>query len=168
MKVTRLLAALLGAAALSLMSCGEPAPLAPRPASLLLGSGPTGLLRCSPLAADSVTQTIGPDGGTLYVGPHSLTVPAGALDAPVSITAVAPSDTVNQGRFQPAGLSFQRPASLTMSYANCDLLGSLLPKQIAYTTDLLVILDYLPSIDNFFAQRVTGHLQHFSTYAVAW
>ena len=168
MKVTKLLAALLGAAAVAMLSCGEPAPLAPRAPNPLLGLGPTGLLRCSPLAADSVTQTIGPDGGTLYVGPHSLMVPAGALDAPVSITAVAPSDTVNQVRFQPAGLSFQRPASLSMSYANCDLLGSLLPKRIAYTTDLLVILDYLPSIDNLLAQRVRGQLQHFSTYAIAW
>lgn len=167
MKVTRLLAALLGGAAVALLSCGDPAPLAPRPSGLILPP-PTGLLQCTPLPADSVTQTIGPDGGTLYVGAHSLTVPAGALDAPVSITAVAPSDTVNQVRFQPEGLQFQRPASLTMSYANCNLLGSLLPKQIAYTTDLLVILDYLPSIDSLLAQRVTGQLQHFSTYAVAW
>ncbi len=167
MKATRLpRAMLLGGAVLALLSCGDPAPLGPRPSDSLFGR--TGLLSCSPLPADSVTQTIGPDGGTLYVGAHWLSVPAGALLEPVSITAVAPADTVNQVRFQPEGLSFQRPAALTMSYANCDVLGSLLPKRIAYTSDALSILEYLASMDNLLTQRVTGQLQHFSTYAIAW
>lgn len=167
MKATRLArAALAGGVIFALLSCGDRAPLAPLPADALFG--PTGLLSCSPLPADSVTQTIGPEGGTLYVGAHRLSVPAGALLEPVTITAVAPSGTVNEVRFQPEGLTFARSAALTMSYANCDLLGSLLPKRIAYTTDLLGILEYLPSVDNLFAQRVTGQLQHFSTYAIAW
>jgi len=55
-----------------------------------------------------------------------------------------------------------------MSYANCDLLGSIAPKQIAYTTDALGILEYLLSADDLLAQRVTGELHHFSEYAIAW
>ena len=84
------------------------------------------------------------------------------------ITAVAASGTVNAVRFQPEGLQFQRTAYLTMSYANCDLLGSLAPKRIAYTTDALGILEYLLSADDLFARHVTGELQHFSEYAIAW
>jgi len=67
------------------------------------GPNPAGLLSCSVLAADSVTQVVGPDGGTITVGPHTFVIPAGALDDTVSITAVAPSDTVRRVSFQPEG-----------------------------------------------------------------
>jgi hypothetical protein len=55
-----------------------------------------------------------------------------------------------------------------MSYANCNLLGLLLPKRIAYTTSGLQILEYLLSFDNLFAKKVTGRVNHFSDYAIAW
>jgi hypothetical protein len=167
MKVfTRRLAVLFGAVALVTLSCREPA--APPPQALLGLSLPTGLLKCAPLAYDSVTQTVGPDGGVIQVGVHSLSIPAGALDSAVTITAVAPTDTVRRVQFQPQGLVFNQPASLTMSYADCNLLGFILPKRIAYTDDLLVILEYLFSVDHFSTQTVTGRLQHFSDYALAW
>ncbi len=175
MKTPRLLrSALLGGATLIVLSCGDPMPFGVTPGGrkpagdLLTSPLPTGLLQCSPLAYDSVTQAIGPEGGALQVGPHTLTVPPGALDTAVSITAVAPSDTVNRVQFQPEGLTFAQPASLTMSYANCNLLGLSVPKQIAYTTDALTILEYLFSVDNPPSQTTSGRLEHFSTYAVAW
>jgi hypothetical protein len=168
-------AALLGAASVLLVSCADTGPLgvdAPAAPNALfdfpLPVPNVGLLSCTPLPYDSVTQTIGPDGGTIAVGAHTLTVPAGALDTAVTITAVAPSDTVRHVRFQPEGLQFQQPAPLTMSYAGCNLLGSLAPKRIAYTTDALLILEYLPSLDDLFGQTVTGQLRHFSEYAIAW
>lgn len=163
---------LFGVATLAVLSCERPSPLAVEStapnASLLDWLPQVSLLRCSPLPYDSVTQTIGPEGGTLFVGPHRLSIPAGALPTPVTITAVAPSDTVNQVRFFPEGLTFASPAALTMSYANCGPLNPLVPRQIAYTTDALDILELLPSFDALWAQRVTGRLQHFSTYAIAW
>lgn len=127
-----------------------------------------GLLTCDPLPEATASETIGPAGGILEVGPHRLFVPAGALDHAVTITAVAPSDTVNTVRFEPHGLHFERSAYLQMSYANCDLLYRWLPKRIAYTTDLLDILSFLSSWDNPLRQRVTGRLDHFSQYAVSW
>ncbi len=176
MKVTRLsLATLFGTATVVVLSCGEPSPVGvappvpPRQAllgtSLLEGGG---LLTCSPLAYDSVTATIGPDGGTIRVGPHALAIPPGALALPTTITAVVPSDSVNVVQFQPEGLQFSRDVALTMSYANCNLLGSLAPKYIVHTTDALQILEYLPSVDDLFTGTVTGQLQHFSDYAIAW
>lgn len=141
----------------------DPIPVLPPPPP-----NPVGLLICTPLAYDSVTQTIGPEGGTISVGVHTLWVPPGALDTAVSITAVAPSDSVNRVRFQPEGLTFQQPAALVSGYENCDLLGSTLPKRIAYTTDALQILDYLPSLDDHESQTVRGWLKHFSDYAIAW
>ena len=127
-----------------------------------------GLLYCSPLPADSVTVTMGPEGGQIEVGPHTLSVPEGALDSTVAITAVAPSDTVNHVEFSPDGLTFQRSAALTMSYANCDAASSTLPKRIAYVSDALAILEYLIGADDPVLQTVTGRLDHFSGYAVAW
>ena len=157
------------------VSCGEPGPLAPTsstttPQTDLVGTllQGTGLLSCSALPYDSVTQAIGPAGGTLQVGPHVLVVPPGALSSSVSITAVAPSGNVRLVKFRPEGLQFARSAALTMSYANCSLLATLLPKRIAYTNDALQILEYLLSLDNVFAKKVTGQVNHFSGYAVAY
>src|SRR5205807_22249 len=108
---------------------------APRSASMGGRRARPGLLTCQPLPSDAATQTIGPEGGTIQIGAYSLLIPAGALAAPTMITAVVASGPVNAVRFQPEGLQFEQTAYLTMSYANCDLLGSIAPKQIAYTTD---------------------------------
>ena len=141
-----------------------PDPAAPTLLANLSKSG--GLLSCKPLGYDSATQTIGPAGGVLKVSKHNLVVPAGALSAMVSITAVAPRDTVNRVELRPDGLTFNQPASLTMFYGNCKVIPQ--AKQIAYTTDSLVILQYVPSSDSPTSKLVFGQLGHFSTYAIAW
>lgn len=174
LRVVLCAAVLLGGAAIS--SCGEStrplepsSPEAQAPASDPRLFGLEGLLvSCSPQPFDSVTVVIGPAGGVLQVGAHSFTVPQGALDSNVAITAVTPTGNQNIVRFQPEGLVFNKKASLTMSYANCNLLAFLLPKRIAHTNAVLDILEYLSSTDNLLARRVTGKLRHFSDYAVAW
>lgn len=154
--------------------CGDRTPTAPEPlapSADLIGSllGGTGLLKCSNLPYASTTKTIGGGGGTLSAGPHTLVIPPGALAKPTTITMTLPTGLgVNAVQFQPVGLRFQKPAALTMSYVNCSLLGKLLPKQIAYTTDNLQILYYLLSLDNLLSKYVTGQVNHFSTYVVAW
>lgn len=175
MRATRLLGmALFGGATVILLSCGEPGPVGTtssvRPSSDLIGPIVVidELLHCTPLPYDSVTQPIGPEGGTIHVGGHALSIPAGALDTLVTITAVSPSDTVNHVQLRPEGLTFQQSASLTMSYANCNVLGLPVPKRIAYTTDVLNILYFLQSVDDPISRSVTGRLDHFSDYAVAW
>jgi hypothetical protein len=142
-------------------------PAAPAPEASLIGAllGPTGLLKCSNLPYASDTETIGPLGGVLRAGPHSLVIPPGALLSPTTITIGL---GVNAVKFQPEGLRFTAPAVLTMSYSNCSLLGKLLPKRIAYTDDNLNILSYLLSLDNLFSKNVTGKVNHFSDYVVAW
>ncbi len=172
MKTRRFLrAAVLCAATLLAVGCGNSSPVGvdsrnPAANPDLIGS--PALLQCTPMDSASTTQTIGPLGGTIVVGPHQLTIPPGALPHPVTITATAPSDSVNRVHFDPEGLTFLRSASLTMSYANCNLLGLTLPRQIAYTTDLLSILYYITSLDDPSTGTVTGQLDHFSQYAVAW
>jgi hypothetical protein len=174
MKATR---ALVVALCLSIaLACGDHTPTAvqapaPQPEASLIGGllGPTGLLRCSNLPYASSTQTIGSLGGSISAGPHTLVIPPGALLAPTSITMTAPTGLgVNAVKFQPEGLRFVAPAVLTMSYSNCSLLGKILPKRIAYTDDNLNILYYLLSLDNLLSKRVTGKVDHFSDYVVAW
>lgn len=173
--VRRIAALAAVAAALGLASCSD-VPTAPTPSRAApaqkvshdLGGVLSGLVACTPLPADSVTQIVGPAGGTITVGPHSFTVPAGALDSAVAITAVAPSSANNVVVFQPTGLTFSTPATLTLSYANCGPLVHIFPARVAYVDNLLNILYYLPSIDNALSQSVSGQVQHFSDYAVAW
>jgi hypothetical protein len=155
-------------------SCSTPdavsGPEQPAPGtSLLLGPvlGAT-LLACPPQPEVRTQKNIGPDGGTIQIGPHTLVVPARALSTTVTITAVAPSDPVVSVRFAPEGLRFARPARLTLSYAHCPLLPRLLPKRIAYTNELLAILELLVSVDDLLRHRVSAQLGHFSRYAVAW
>jgi len=176
MRLRRFLSAVLLAVLVSFagLSCGDNLPTAsptPSPSPLLIGdllSG-VGLLKCTPLPYASASKVIGPAGGSLQVGPHVLRIPAGALSRAVTIRAEAPSDVVNSVRLYPEGLQFGGTgASLTMSYANCNLLGRILPKRIAYTTEGLQILSYLLSLDNLLQKNVTGQLRHFSRYAVAW
>ncbi len=178
MKAVRALAVLI-LVLLVAPSCGEPpssptVPVAapvPAPEAGLIGSllGPTGLLKCSNLPYASSTRTIGPLGGSISAGPHTLVVPPGALLSPTTITMTAPTGMgVNAVRFQPEGLQFVAPAALTMSYSNCSLLGKLLPKRIAYTDQNLNILYYLLSLDNLLSKYVTGKVNHFSDYVIAW
>lgn len=166
------------ALALAATSCGDStatAPVAP-PAALTQPDSaelffllrPTGLLSCAALPEARAEATIGPAGGVLRVGPHVLRVPAGALDRPVTITAHAPSSRRRHVEFQPHGLTFSRPAFLTMSYERCSLLGSLAPKRIAYVDDRFRLLEYLLSIDLFWQQEVTGRIDHFSDYVISW
>ena len=173
MKAVRALAVLVLVLLVS-QSCSEAPTSAAVPAApeaSLIGSllGSTGLLRCSNLPYAQSTVTIGPLGGSISAGPHTLVIPPGALLNGTTITMTAPTGLgVNAVKFQPAGLRFLTPAALTMSYANCSLLGKLLPKRIAYTDDNLNIISYLLSLDNLLSKNVTGKVNHFSDYVVAW
>src|SRR6267378_5225064 len=97
MKARRLIAAVLllvvALACTDRTPTSVPLAAAPTPDASLIGSllGATGLLKCSNLPYASDTQTIGPLGGVLRAGPHSLVIPPGALLRPTTITMTAPT-----------------------------------------------------------------------------
>ncbi|HEX2611695.1 MAG TPA: hypothetical protein VHK68_11845, partial [Gemmatimonadales bacterium] len=126
----------------------------------------TDLLLCSQQPYASDTETIGPNGGTLRVGAHTLVIPNGALSSKVTITGEQISGSVNSVRFSPEGLHFNQPAQLTMSYENCALV--LVQKKIVYTDEKLKILEVLGSLDLFKKKTVSAPIDHFSRYAVAY
>jgi hypothetical protein len=170
----------------SLAPAAAVAPAALSSASVSLARGPgglvsdglatingvaNGLLSCKPLKAESRTEAVGPRGGTIKVGPHTLTIPAGALTSTVQITASIVPDSVSSVIFKPEGLRFNpavRPV-LSLGYYQCAHLGPLAPpKSIVYTTDALAINAVMASHDNPLQYVVTAPLDHFSRYAVAW
>ena len=141
-----------------------------------------GLVACAQ-TYDSVTQVIGPAGGLIAVGHHFLWVDSMALSDTVSITAVAPADTVRWVRFQPDGLQFRTngagwSALLYTSFTDCGV-PTADTLRIAQVTDSLSIIRYLASPESTFIrirkkpwskgnQYVAGVLHHFSQYAVSW
>jgi hypothetical protein len=129
----------------------------------------SGLLACPVQPEWSDEETIGPEGGTLRIGPHRLVIPEGALDSTVVITATSEADSAVSVTFQPEGLTFNEPAKLTLDYSHCPLIASLLAKRIAYTSnDLEHVIQKLDSDDDLYRRKVSADLDHFSRYAVAW
>lgn len=127
------------------------------------------LAKCRPLKSEAVNRRIGPAGGSLVIGPHTLTVPPGALSREVMIHAkIAGGKSVNVVEFKPDWLVFRTPAVLTMSYANCDRHGHTSPLTIAVVNDTLGIVDYISTADDSTTSSVTGSIPDFSNYAVAW
>ncbi len=164
--------ALLVAVAAVVCGCGDrtataPAPIGAPQASLI--GNLFGLVdSCSSLPSETVSRTIGRQGGLIAIGPDTLRIPPNALGKPVTIQASLPAGYfVNIVVFQPDGLRFHKPATLTMGYSNCNLL-SFLPLEIAVVTDDLQIIEYLQSTDNKRAKTVAGAVQHFTNYALSW
>lgn len=191
------LAALVGAIVLTVAACtADFAPSAPKSPELAVPTQPSELLgllggdglgsdgdsngmlagllsnlslhRCDSPDFGSVSKSIGWAGGVIQVGPHSLSVPAGALSKPVVITATARGGKYVKVDFEPHGLRFNSRATLRLSYAHCAS-RPLLPKVVYVdgTGDLLSILELVPALIDFSSDRVTARLGHFSGYAIA-
>jgi hypothetical protein len=124
-------------------------------------------LLCPTDVGYTASKKIGPFGGTLRVGPHTLTVPAGALWVDTWITATAPKGKYAEVQFEPHGLKFKRDVTLSISYAQCGLLSWSKPPVIVYTDDNRTILEILESVLNPRTETITGKTDHFSSYILA-
>ena len=129
-------------------------------------SGLLGLLTCSQQDYLKSGKYIGVYGGSITVGDHKLVVPAGALSQTVYITATQQSGSVVEIDFQPHGLKFAKPATLSMSYSSCRTTSGSV-QSIVYVNDSNQIVEVRPSADNGTADAVSAPINHFSGYAVA-
>src|SRR2546426_965236 len=76
------------------------------------GGGKGGVDSCSTVLVGMIRQTVGPAGGVVALGPARLTIPPGALSAPVTIQAQIPAGySGNYIQFKPDRVVFQQPAS---------------------------------------------------------
>jgi hypothetical protein len=133
-----------------------------------IGGAVDDLLSCRVAATSSTTQSVGPEGGTITVGRHSLVIPAGALRETVEITATAPAGEHVELRFAPHGLVFDRRVALRMSYAECGLVRALLLRIAYVDPEKLEILEVLPSFPDLLRRQVYGTTDHFSSYMLAY
>jgi hypothetical protein len=187
-RINAFVSALLVMSVIALASCDNPAsPNLPGARSNSAKTSQSSLQQLSGLAYcpqsyDSVTQAIGPEGGMITVGSHTFWVDSLALTDTVSITAVAPADTVRWVRFSPEGLQF-RPnpthgyptgALLYTNYKECEMIPSM-ALRIAQVDDSMHILGYLESVSSGRKrqwskgnQYIYGWIPHFSSYAISW
>lgn len=124
------------------------------------------LLPCNVTTDQWNTANIGPDGGRLNVGPHSLVIPRGALRSRTQITAHAVRGNHVRVEFSPSGLQFSQPASLTLSYGACKVSGK--PVEVVYLKSDTTVTEKEPSQDYPKQKWVVGTIKHFSSYAVAY
>jgi hypothetical protein len=126
------------------------------------------LLACAPQEYTAEAELIGPDGGSIKIGPHELKIPAGALDHEVVISAVAPVSTLVEVQLQPEGLHFQVPVKLKLNYSQCVQPPYWLKLFMVYLSDDGRVLEITASRDKKGLKTVVGYLEHFSRYAIAW
>jgi hypothetical protein len=133
--------------------------------------GRPGFTHCTPQPSDSSSARIGPNGGNLRAGKHTLRIPPGALKHSVLITMSAPSDSFNYVVFGPEGLAFD-PANLptlTLSYRNCFVTGAATAGlDIVYTDDsMTTVLDTTVTVaSDTLSHTVGARLKHFSKYVL--
>jgi hypothetical protein len=129
---------------------------------------PTQLFVC---AADTVavtdSATIGPLGGVITFGAHSLFIPPGALLTQTTITATMPADGHLTAVLQPEGLQFLLPATLTLGYGQCNPQPSNSLSIVYLNGPLGQILQWLPSVLHLDSHTVSALIGHFSVYAAA-
>jgi hypothetical protein len=123
------------------------------------------LLPCVVTTEQWNTATIGPAGGKLDVGPHTLVIPRGALSKQTQITGHAVRGTKVSVEFEPSGLQFAQPTTLRMSYGVCKVPGK--PVKVVYMQGDK-ITETEPSQDYPKSKWVEGQIRHFSSYAVAY
>lgn len=136
----------------------------------VLATTATGLIACDVKETTYGSEWVGPYGGVVRVGPHTLVIPRGALSSYTRIRGTAPKGSTVLVDFEPHGLTFKQPTALTLSYRDCGLTGSLLGSvllDVVYVNDSQRVLEILPSLNNLLARTVTGRVDHFSGYALA-
>jgi hypothetical protein len=152
------------------------------------------IVLCGPRQYEGAARIIGPEGGTLQAGAHTLVIPPGALDRPTVITAEAPTSLEVMVEFRPHGLEFLKRATVTLDYAHCSrpvwlnervaYLGSSADVDRAHQGDYPIydhgsddddgdddddeVLEWPESHDRGSSSQVDALIDHFSRYAVAF
>jgi len=144
---------------------------------LLTGVLTAVLQRTLPLAQDyTATAVIGSGGGTIQIpqAGFTLTVPAGALSAPVQVTATALQGSSVAYRLEPHGLVFAKEPTITQDLSLTAAVGRLLDTgyQGGYFTDestlssgVVSVLEARPATFDLLRLRMSFNIAHFSGYA---
>lgn len=124
------------------------------------------ILRCQPQPYAADAEVIGPSGGVLHIGPHSLVVPKGALDREVLLVGSAPTSSRVEVKFGPHGLQFETSSLLVLSYEHC-----MRPDNFTYRIVYVEngrVQEFPPSKDDKALKKVAAKIDHFSGYMIAY
>jgi hypothetical protein len=129
---------------------------------------PSALLRCDPLQYAGDAKVIGPDGGDINLGRHTLRVPRGALPWDAVITVETPTSLEVGIQLSPSGIGFAEKLILEIDYTHCTVSDTLPPLRGAWVSDSGAVLEFPPSVDDRANGVLRVELDHFSKYAVAY
>ena len=144
-------------------------PSAPQlePSAGLVGESVRAARRAARMQGDVVvTEVIGARGGKLKAAGVSLDIPAGAVRQPTAITMTVSGGDYYQVHFQPHGLQFAKPASLSFQLQNA------LRSPFVVYFDAMSADGEVTPLETFEVTRrgssVITQIGHFSGYCVAY
>jgi hypothetical protein len=125
----------------------------------------------------TASATIGTAGGTIRIPQAGLTLtfPAGAVSAPVTVTATALAGSNVAYRFEPHGLVFLKEPTVAQDLSLTGVIGQLLSTQLegGYFADesslaggTVTVSETRPATLDLLRLRTTFTIRHFSGYAV--
>ena len=125
-------------------------------------------------AVGVVTAVIDQNGGSLNIGNHVLTVPAGAVDAPTTFVMTKLVDEVEVGltatRLLPNDIGrqgFNVPVKLSLSYANvAEVPADAAAMKVVWVKGDGTLVEQPTDVDTA-GQAAVGSLYHFSGYLLA-
>jgi hypothetical protein len=133
--------------------------------------------RLLPLSSDqSASAVIGTGGGTISIpkAGFSITFPAGAVSAPVTVTATAVAGSNVAYRFEPHGLVFQKQPVISQDLSLTNVAGQLLGLTLQggyFASDsqlgagYVTVTETRPATIDLLRLRMTFSIGHFSGYA---
>lgn len=160
-------------ATLALVSaCHEPVAPTKQTAIFASSSASSTLVECPTDQTTSSSALVTPLGGTVSAGGASISIPAGAVLVPTTITVTVPASQYMEIDITAAGsehFTFQSPVTVSVSYARCtrsDIDKS--PLSIWYIdSGTKALLENMGGSDDKVARRITFITDHLSGYAVA-
>ena len=174
---TRFITAIVAAAAVgTFVACGVPGIT---DVSARAGAHPrafdqsvANLVECPTTEATSTTTTVTALGGVVSVGGTSVSIPAGALLVPTTITVSVPASQYMEIDVSAEGVDhflFELPVTVTLSYARCT--RSNIDKEVlsVWYIDSATkeLLELMGGVDDKLARTVTFTTGHLSGYALA-
>ena len=136
-----------------------------------LGGKPT-LITCPSSETSTTTQVVSTLGGVVALDGAEISIPAGALLAPATVTVTLPASNYMEVDVSVEGADhfvFELPVSITVSYARCSRANIDRAPLSAWYIDSQTkeMLEEMPSIDNKLTRTVTFTTGHLSGYALA-
>jgi hypothetical protein len=134
---------------------------------------PTRVVMCPTTQSYRTSGMLGPEGGTLQVGGHRLTVPAGVLTEMTRFTLRAPAGPEVKLELYAGGArhyQFSSPVAVTISYDRCTRQHQPRAAVTAWYVDDggQEFIERMGGRDDRNRMEITFQTSHFSTYLVAY